>query len=518
MVDEKSIFHTHKKALIDTAFETLLTSHWVVDLDLSEQTCRKIFSDIFTQIENDLFSESDQPGYYLSRYYLTAFQTKSELTQNFYAQLAFLGISRIIINHFLIHTVGEFSGEFQSTLEKIQKIFDYTLISLSQWWGQLYQDLRDKDLQLIRELNLVKDDLQKQLDVIYQIIRESPVGAANCDEYLNVLFWNPTAVRLTGYNPDEILKKNIITIFTDSSRDQLLSKIRPDRKRISNLRLYIQPKVGNSFPVLVSVSRLRYSRPGSIHFVINFQEISNNAVIEKSKQRLNQLTTITRLTSAIMHDIRNPLNSIGLNVEILETLLPPDNQENSNRVQELLKKIEFEIQQLSKNLNHYLAYGHLTELYLEPFNLADRFKSFLDDISLEATMKKIKIHFKSDHAETWISGDWLQLNRVFMNIMQNALEVTSESGDIYVGLYCRNNRVIISIRDSGPGIPVSQRRKIFEPFFTTKKSGTGLGLFISKEIVKAHGGRITYQPSKSGGTIFTVSIPAIEVMREKKNE
>ena len=108
MVDEKNPFRTHKKALVDTAFETLLTSHWVSDLDLSEQACRKIFSDIFTQIENDLFSENDQPGYYLSRYYLDAFQAKSELKQNFYAQLAFLGIARIIINHFLIHHLFSF--------------------------------------------------------------------------------------------------------------------------------------------------------------------------------------------------------------------------------------------------------------------------------------------------------------------------------------------------------------------------------------------------------------------------
>lgn len=518
MTDENNLLHIHKKTLVDTAFETLFTSHWVPDLDLSEQTCRKIFNDIFTQIENDLYSEIEQPGYYLSNYYLTAFPTRAELKQNFYAQLAFLGIARMIINHFLIHTIEKFTSEFQNNFEKIQKIFDYTLIALSQWWGQLYQDLRNKDLQLIKELNQVKDDLQKQLDVIYQIFRESPVGAANCDENLSVLFWNPTAVRLTGYTPEDIMKKNIVTIFTDSSRDLLLGKLKNDRRRISNLRLYIQPKIGNSFPVLVSVSRLRYAQPGSIYYVINFQEISNSAIIEKSKQRLNQLTTITRLTSAIMHDIRNPLNSIGLNVEILDGLLQADYQANISQAQELLKKIDYEIQQLNKTLNHYLAYGHLTELYLEPFDLSERFQSFLDDISLEATMKKIKIHYKSDHSESWISGDWLQLNRVFMNIVQNALEVTSESGEIFVSLYNRNNRVVVSIRDSGPGIPAAQRKKIFEPFFTTKKSGTGLGLFISKEIVKAHGGRISHQASKSGGTIFTVSIPLIETMKAIKNE
>ncbi len=105
-----------------------------------------------------------------------------------------------------------------------------------------------------------------------------------------------------------------------------------------------------------------------------------------------------------------------------------------------------------------------------------------------------------------------------MNIMQNALEVTNEAGEIFVSLYNRNKRVVVSIRDSGPGIPASQRKKIFEPFFTTKKSGTGLGLFISREIVKAHGGRIFHQASKSGGTIFTVSIPLIEATRAPKNE
>ncbi len=84
MTDENNLFHIHKKTLVDTAFETLLTSHWVPDLDLSEQTCRKIFNDIFTQIENDLYSEIEQPGYYLSNYYLTAFPTRAELKQKFF--------------------------------------------------------------------------------------------------------------------------------------------------------------------------------------------------------------------------------------------------------------------------------------------------------------------------------------------------------------------------------------------------------------------------------------------------
>jgi len=211
-----------------------------------------------------------------------------------------------------------------------------------------------------------------------------------------------------------------------------------------------------------------------------------------------------------MHDIRNPLNSIGLNIEILEQQFQQQTTDNQSRVQELLKKVQKEIQQLGQNLNQYLAYGHLTELYLEPLNFSQKFKSFLDDISLLATVKKIKIDFRFDAADHWIMGDWLQLNRVFMNIMNNAFDATANEGKIIVRLTGRQKRVLVSIQDNGAGIPPSQRTKIFEPFFSTKKSGTGLGLFIAREIVKAHGGRILYRPARSGGTIFSVSFPCIE--------
>ena len=508
MEDLESFIRSNKVSLTDTACETLFTSYWTFESEMKSKDCKLIFSEIFTQIEKDLFKESDTSHFHLTTYYLNALQNKPGLKQNFHAQFALLGVSRIVLNHFVIHNVPNRTVDIQIFLEKIQKVFDYTLISLVERWNDIYVSLRKKDLQLIDELNLVKNDLQKQLDVTYQIIKESPIGAANCDKDMNVIHWNPTAVRLTGYSPGDIIKTSIFKIFTRASQQQLKEKLFSGKRKISNQRLYIQPKLGNPLPVLLSISRLRYPGLGNIHFVFNFQETGNNASLERSKQKLNQLSTITRLTSAIMHDIRNPLNSIGLNMEIMEKALDSEFQVSEPKIRQLSKLVQREIQKLTQSLNQYMAYGQLSELYLEPLNFTEKFHAFMEEIRLEAVLRKLKIDFYGMSYPKWILGDWVQLGRVFRNLFQNAFDASPDGGIIEVKQSHRANRILVSIRDYGHGIPELYRKKIFEPFYTTKSSGTGLGLFISHEIMAAHGGRISYRPAKSGGTIFTLSFKA----------
>ncbi|MBN2366867.1 MAG: PAS domain-containing sensor histidine kinase [Calditrichaeota bacterium] len=511
MTIRQSFLKAHKKIIVDTALETLLTSNWVPVMDLREETSRKIFTEIFIQVDKDISADLSENGFQLASTYLNIFRRNAALSQNFSAQLTFLSIARIVLNHFLSHQHQENQDRYPAIQEKIQKIFDLTLLSLGQWWGDIYQDIREKDLQLIRELNIVKNDLQKQLDVIYQILKESPIATVKCDRNLNILHWNPAAVRLTGYTPADILKQRITGIFTHSSREKLLARLWSERKRVSNLRLYIQPKIGNPIYVLVSVSKIKSPKPDDFHYIFNLQELEKGTSgQEKSKRKMNELLTITRLSSAIIHDIRNPLNSIGLNLENLEQLAEKEGGSDHSPIKALLNKVQREIQQLSQNLQQYMAYGNLTELYLEPLNLTEKFKFFMDDISLEATVKKIKVFFENDGKEHWISGDWLQLNRVFMNILQNAFDVTRQSGLVRVRLSRRKDRVLVTVQDNGAGIPDAQRTKIFEPFYSTKKSGTGLGLFISREIIRAHGGRISHRPAKKGGTIFLVSLPVLQ--------
>jgi signal transduction histidine kinase len=99
------------------------------------------------------------------------------------------------------------------------------------------------------------------------------------------------------------------------------------------------------------------------------------------------------------------------------------------------------------------------------------------------------------------------LKRVFTNLIQNSFEVLGPAGCIVISIRRRQKRLIIQIRDNGPGIDPNHLKKIFEPFFTTKPTGEGLGLFISREIVEAHRGRMAVQSVPDQGTCFTISLP-----------
>ncbi len=511
MKDIARLIQSRQNELAETALETLFTSKVVTNIDLSEEACLEILKGTFSQLQRDLTpANAKAKGYNLAQYYLKTFQKVPKLRQNFHAQLAILGIARVVLNHFLVHSAQAGSENFQVRLEKIQKIFDHSLISLGEWWGQIYNELRQKDRQLIDELNVVKNDLQHQLNVIYQILKESPVGAADCDEKFTVLHWNPMAVRLTGYQPADILKKSILNIFTGKSRNRLLQKLQSDRRKITNLRLHIQPQTGAPFPALVSLSKIRAVHPGNIFYVINFQEINNPADFRVGSHRLNQLTTINRLTSAIMHDVRNPVNSIGLNMELLEDLFQRENVTLSPAIHETINRVHRDIDQLGRNLNQYLTYTTLNELNPEPLNLTLRLKSFIEELRVETLRPGVPIHFRSGSEETWIQGDWLQLQRVFRNMLQNAAEAISGEGEIRIDVRQRNNRITLRIEDNGTGITPQEKEKIFSPFYTSKKSGTGLGLYIAREIVLAHRGRIRCHSMPGKGTTFSLSFPAFK--------
>ena len=115
-----------------------------------------------------------------------------------------------------------------------------------------------------------------------------------------------------------------------------------------------------------------------------------------------------------------------------------------------------------------------------------------------------------------ISGDQSQLQQVFLNLLTNAIDAIGKDGNIVVRTRMEGKEIEISIRDDGPGIPEEQQKKVFDPFFTTKDpgKGTGLGLWVSYDILKKMGGRIGLESKTGEGTTFTVYLPL--VIPEKK--
>jgi len=121
--------------------------------------------------------------------------------------------------------------------------------------------------------------------------------------------------------------------------------------------------------------------------------------------------------------------------------------------------------------------------------------------------KNIQIIYNNPQKPLNILGDWSQLRRVFVNIIQNSIDVIKEKGSIIIKLLKRKKRILVTVEDSGKGIAGDNLKKIFNPYFSTKETGTGLGLFIAKEIVNVHHGRITCKNIPNRGAKFTISFP-----------
>jgi len=389
----------------------------------------------------------------------------------------------------------------------VLELLNRAAASTRERWQGLVLERQQKDRQLIEELNIVKNDLQNQLNSIYQIVKEFPIGVADCDEALDVLHWNPMAVVLTGFQPSDILKKKFLEILHGPSQKLFLEKLGTESRGRIHMHLRIRLKEGGTFAALVTVRVLKKPYLGKISFVILFQEVGEKSKFTSQVKRIDRLTTISRLTSAMMHDIRNPLNTIGLNAELLESRLVKDHGSIKAEAQDLIDKIQRQVHQLSQSLNHYLAYTHLTELHMQPENISTHLSDMLEDVRYEATIKKIQVRFQKPRTPFWILADWLQLKRVFTNLIQNAFEVLGPSGCIVISVRRRQTRLLIQIQDNGPGIDPNHLKKIFEPFFTTKATGEGLGLFISREIVEAHRGRMNVHSVPDQGTCFTISLP-----------
>jgi PAS domain S-box-containing protein len=504
-----ALIKKHHDELVERALEALLISPWSSTHVLEIEPARQLFSGIFAHLLADIRqSTARRLGHQLTDYALQLYQKKPHLRQDLHTQLLLLGISRIVVNHFLMRRNEELRDpEFAVRFEALQRIYDSTQISLSHYWGQQYQELHARDQNLIRELKIVKDGLQRQLNLTYQLLQQSPLGVVAVDSNLQVQHWNPMAAQLTGYPPPDILDRSVMALFTPASQQMMAKKFASARGYHANLEVYIQRKQGTIFPALLSLSRTAEGQQAKIRYILNFQDISERAAFQSSVQRLNQLSALSRLSSAIMHDIRNPLNSIGLNTELIEEALESGREGGQQRIADLIQATKRQLQQLRSNLDHYLTYTHLSHLKVEPFDLSKELALLIQETRLEAAFQSVSLLYRRTEKACPVIGDWIQLRRVFVNLITNAMEAIGADGVIRVRLTRRGQRLSISVADNGPGIEPEVERSLFTPFFTTKISGVGLGLFICREIVLAHHGRIVVSSQRGKGTRFTISLP-----------
>ena len=237
---------------------------------------------------------------------------------------------------------------------------------------------------------------------------------------------------------------------------------------------------------------------------------SEDLIIQSSK-----MAALGKMAAGIAHEINNPLQIIGDQAGWMKDLLDSEDMkqtENFEEFDQCIKKIERQVNRSREITHRLLRFGRRMETTQELVDINQILMETLTFLENEAHFRDIQIQTNYDDNLPKISTDPNQLQQVFLNIIDNAIDAVGQSGQIRVETFTdkqNHKQIMVKISDNGPGISRELISKIFDPFFTTKRpdEGTGLGLSISYGIMEKLGGHIAVESEEGKGTTFIISVP-----------
>jgi signal transduction histidine kinase len=245
------------------------------------------------------------------------------------------------------------------------------------------------------------------------------------------------------------------------------------------------------------------------------------ATMREQMLSADRLATIGKMAAHVTHEIRNPLSSMALNVDLLEDEFPKDARE----ARSILAAVQRELSRLTALTEQYLSIARHREATVEPEDLVAVIREATDFVSRDLARRQVKIELRLPEGPVILSLDEMQLRQALFNLIRNADEAMPDGGTVTVSLEVvappctgkaslvlgspslESGVVRLSVEDEGTGIEPALAAKIFEPFVSTKLTGTGLGLAVTRQVVEGHGGRIYCESREAGGTRFVLEFP-----------
>lgn len=217
---------------------------------------------------------------------------------------------------------------------------------------------------------------------------------------------------------------------------------------------------------------------------------------------------LSRLVARLAHEIRNPLSSLDIHVQLLQEDVAQIEPARRDKMAGRLAVIRDELKRLDGIVENFLLLTGPSALKLGQIEVPRLLHQVCELVRPEAAARQIEIDVRPSEPVPALLADAGQLSQALLNVVLNALQAVQRQGRIEIRLRSEGTEgLLVEVRDSGPGVPFGNQSAIFEPYFTTKEDGTGLGLWIAQQIVVAHGGVIQVANAPAGGAVFTFHLP-----------
>ncbi len=340
------------------------------------------------------------------------------------------------------------------------------------------------------------------------VIDRMDEGVIVTDENRTIRTINQAALALLGLRENETIKSidAISTVFSE----EILHKIR-NFQRMQDVPMERSYK-GNNHHLLLSANAYPYTEQNeeNLIYIVMIKDYTSRKELETLRRRRSKLVAMGNLASRVAHEIRNPLNGIGVLAQRIGKEYRPEIE--NREFDEMTRSIRMETARINDIIESFLSYARTPELKPETVPAASLIQNALPLLS--SLCEEKSIHIKTGTlSESVVRVDRDQMNQVLINILKNAVEASTEGSVILVNASENDGWMILSIEDEGSGILEEIQEKIFDLYFTTKEKGSGLGLSIVEKIISAHGGKLQIESpyekdsSVNNGTRVRIFLP-----------
>lgn len=405
----------------------------------------------------------------------------------------------------------------KNVLIKAEEFFDNVEISFCTNWSKIFKNELIKDFK--EKNDIIIETLRKSEERYHLLVEQASDGIFIINSLGNFIEVNTIGHMMLKYTHEEIINMNILNMIIPEEFERAqseLNELNLGKHIISEWNLIC--KDGEVLTVELSAKKLP-----DTSILVFVRDITQRKIAEKNMRLLEEAINYDRLKtdffSNISHELRTPVNVIMSALQMCDIFKREDsfekNKDKLNRYFSIMKQNCYRLIKLVNNLIDItrIDSGYLS-LDLNNYNIVNVVEDIILSVSDYIENKGINLIFDTEFEEKTIACDPDKIERIMLNLLSNSIKFTKPGGSIFVNIKEEGKSVIISVKDTGIGIPIEKQKIIFDRFVQVDKSlsrnneGSGIGLSLVKSLVEMHGGTITLNSIPDMGSQFIIKLPA----------
>jgi two-component system, NtrC family, sensor histidine kinase HydH len=354
-----------------------------------------------------------------------------------------------------------------------------------------------------QNFSILKEEYKRIQTYTGNILDNMSDGVIVVDGNGTIKLYNKGAEKIFKINAEKVIGKKCRDVIT--SPESLIDKTLTNNQPIGYWEHVVETRLGEKIIIGGSTSIIK-NTDDSINTVIAVvRDLTSQRISEELQKRQEKLTAMGELAGSVAHEIKNPLNSIGITVQRFEKEFAPVN--DKDEYYELIHTMKSEVNRVSEIINQFLKFAKPPRIKKQKTNVKELLCEVYNSFESLSISNKIKFNYHCDELEASIDPG--QMKQALVNLLQNSFDAVGDNGEVRLESYKHNDDLIIKVIDNGNGINDNNKDKIFNLYFTTKPNGTGLGLSIVNQIITEHNGKIKVESNNNKGTTFTIELPIL---------